>query len=239
MTYFKDNFLSHFKTKEFYLFCSGLTLGTFAGKKIINYYKKKKNIETSTENTLYFLLHFLFNMYSVSKSLGDVKKLLNSPLVILDRNNSLSFYVILFHLYHIFLTKGNIAFDELLHHFKVFILCPILCIHYTNLCNFGMFFMTGLPGGITYFLLFLKNLKLIKSDTEKKVSKHLNLWLRAPGCVITSYIVYLNYVNNNFGKLTFIHKVGIYVAMFGNLWNGMYFAKTIVESSYKNELRTL
>jgi hypothetical protein len=106
----------------------------------------------------------------------------------------------------------------------------LMTINYINLSDMGMFFMTGLPGGITYLLLSLKNLHLIKDATEKRISKHLNMWIRAPGCVLTSYFIYLNYANNKFGNLILPYKLGIYLCMLGTFVNGMYFAGTIIES---------
>jgi hypothetical protein len=56
------------------------------------------------------------------------------------------------------------------------------------------------------------------------------MWIRAPGCVLTSYFIYLNYSSNNFGNLEPLYKLGVYLCMFGTLINGMYFASTIIES---------
>jgi hypothetical protein len=236
MGYINEQIMPHFKSRHLYIFCSGLTVATYFGKKILEIYQKKKNVVINKNNTLYFLFHFFFNMYSVSHTIKNVVITFHNPLVLTKRPNTLSFYVLLFHIYHVILTKGNIALDEWLHHIKVFILCPLLWLHYTNLCDFGMFFMTGLPGGITYLLLFLKNVKLIENTTEKYISKHLNLWIRAPGCIITAYLIYLNCYHGKFGDLNAMgvsKKFGIYLAMFGSIWNGMYFASTIVES-YNN-----
>ncbi|ATZ80479.1 hypothetical protein BMW23_0427 [Bodo saltans virus] len=97
-----------------------------------------------------------------------------------------------------------------------------------------LFFMMGLPGGITYLLLFLKNCGFIKNKTEKKISKHLNMWIRAPGCVMSSYIIYLNYVNGTFGEMNIIKHIAVWACIFSNLWNGMYFASTIIESFAKS-----
>ena len=224
-----DQIISRFSSPYFYGFCVGLTVVSYFGKKILNKYKEKKQIEFNTESTLYFLLHFGFNMFCVSYTISNVISTFNNPLVINKSPNTLPFYVFMFHIYHILLMKGNIATDEWLHHIKVFMLCPVLAFNCSNLCDFGMFFTTGLPGGCTYLLLFLKNLKLIAPNTEKYVSKHLNMWIRAPGCVITSYIVYMNYIFGNFGQVQGFKKFGVYLAMFGTLWNGMYFASTIIE----------
>jgi hypothetical protein len=230
MGYFEEQILVNLKSPIFWGFCGGLSLLTVVGRKMLEKYKNKKNIKFNTNNTLYYAFHFVFNMTCVVCTFQNVIYTFNSPLLLVKIPNTLSFYVLLFHIYHIIITKGNLALDEAIHHIKVLMLCPLLWLYYSNLCDFGMFFMTGLPGGITYLLLTLKNLNLIENTSEKYISKHLNLWIRAPGCVITSYIIYLNYVNSNFGEIHGIKKFGIYLAMLGTLWNGMYFASTIIES---------
>jgi len=56
--------------------------------------------------------------------------------------------------------------------------------------NAGAFFISGLPGGIIYFMLGLKYLGLVSNLTEKRVSANLNTWLRLPGILINSWVVY-------------------------------------------------
>ena len=175
-------------------------------------------------------------MYCVKNSYSLVISTLNNPFNLAKIPNDLSFYTILFHAYHILLC-GKLSLDETIHHLLVFILCPLLWVHYTTICDFAIFFMTGLPGGITYLCLFLKDLGLINGITEKYISKHLNMWIRGPGGVITSYIIYLNYVNNNLGEIYPMKKFAIYLSIAFNLWNGMYFASTIIESYKVNAMK--
>jgi hypothetical protein len=242
MNYFNNQILPHLNSPLIYMFGLGLTAATYFGRKILHHYQlnqKKKNVD----NTLYFILHFLFNMFCVYNCWNGVHSLINNPTNIIQVPNTMAIYTFLFHLYHVILCGNNISIDELLHHLWVFIICPLLCINYINLSDMGMFFMTGLPGGITYLLLSLKNMNYIKDITEKRISKHLNMWIRAPGCVLTSYFIYLNYANNNFGSLGIFYTLGVFICMFGALVNGMYFASTIIEShgitkyKYNNNLQ--
>lgn len=54
--------------------------------------------------------------------------------------------------------------------------------------NFQAFFISGLPGGIDYFLLGLHKLGLIDALTEKRTNANLNTWIRVPG-VLTSTVL--------------------------------------------------
>ena len=51
------------------------------------------------------------------------------------------------------------------------------------LLNYSLFFLTGLPGGINYILLFLSRNKCMERLTQKRINNSLNLWIRAPGCI--------------------------------------------------------
>lgn len=250
MNYFNAQILHRLRSSSLYLFGTGLVVSTYFGRKILHNYQNKLNRSVADkdndndkdnksinyhkriniDNTLYFFLHFLFNMSCVYITWNSVNSLIHNPQHLVNVPNTMGLYTPLFHLYHILLCGKKIQQDELLHHLWVFIICPLMCINYINLSDMGMFFMTGLPGGITYLLLSLKNLNIIHDVTEKSISKHLNMWIRAPGCVLTTYIIYLNYINENFGELNLLCSLGVFLCMFGTFVNGMYFASTIIES---------
>jgi len=189
---------------------------------------------THKVNTAYFLLHFIFNAYVVYNSFSDMINILNNPYDIYLINSNLTFLIFILHLYHWFAYK-DISLDEVIHHvLMIFIIIPLTFLCYTNLMHFTSFFVNGLPGGITYLLLVLKDYGLIDNLTEKKISVFLNLWIRAPGCVISSYICYINrelYLNY------FSHSILGYIALIicidAILWNGMYFLSTIIRSHEK------
>jgi hypothetical protein len=239
MEYINEHIINHFFTYNIYLFTSFLILSTCLGKKLLIKYKEKYKIKFNINNALYFALHFIFNIYSVCYDYENIILTFNNPLIIRKTPNNLSFYVFLFHLYHVILCGKKISYDEIIHHALVFILSPLLWIYYTNLCDFAIFFMSGLPGGITYLFLFLKNIGIIEGITEKYISKHLNMWVRAPGCIITAYLIYINYINNNFGDIYLLKTIAIYLSITFNLWNGMYFASTIIESYKLNTLEKI
>jgi hypothetical protein len=54
----------------------------------------------------------------------------------------------------------------------------------------GAFFISGLPGGIDYFLLGLQKIGALEPMTEKRVNANLNSWVRTPGILFSSFCVY-------------------------------------------------
>jgi len=232
MGYFDEQIIPHLKSPSIYLFGLGLGLATYLGKNMLNRYKKKNEIKMNVNNTIYFLMHFGLNMFCVYNCAYNVIDLIKKPTEIKLVPNTMAIYVFLFHAYHILLCGASkIDPDEMIHHIGVFISCPLMCIRYNNLCDMGMFAMTGLSGGITYLLLYLKNMHYIKSITEKRASKHLNMWIRNPLCILTSYIIYLNYIaNGSIYKYPLLYQFGVGFCFVGTFMNGVYFASTIIES---------
>ena len=54
----------------------------------------------------------------------------------------------------------------------------------------GAFFISGLPGGVSYLLLGLQKLGLLESIVEKRVTANLNTWVRTPGILFTCFVIY-------------------------------------------------
>ena len=51
-------------------------------------------------------------------------------------------------------------------------------------------FISGLPGGISYFMLGLLKTGHLEAMVEKRITANLNCWIRVPGILIHSFIVY-------------------------------------------------
>ena len=200
-----------------------LKLWVFFGVLILlhNFIKFKKQI------TKYFLIHFIFNMYVSINTVYDTITIFNQPYNIQSVSNYISFLVVLFHIYHVIFYHDKIQIDELIHHiWIVFILMPITWLYYCNLANSSLFFMTGFPGGLVYLLLVLKDMDVINSLTEKRISKYLHMWIRIPGAVIVGYIIYANAVKSE----SYISYFSLLFCTMGSIWNGIYFGSTIIGS---------
>jgi hypothetical protein len=89
--------------------------------------------------------------------------------------------------------------------------------------------MSGVPGGITYLMLFMQKHNIISSLNEKYYSMLLNIWLRGPGCIIYSTLLYdrMIYTEN-------IHFCPIHLFLIGfTALNGIHFTTTIIDSYYR------
>ena len=58
-------------------------------------------------------------------------------------------------------------------------------------------FISGLPGGVDYFMLMLVKLRYIDVITQKRVCASLNTWLRAPGITYEVGLMYISFVTGN------------------------------------------
>ena len=82
------------------------------------------------------------------------------------------------------------------HHFvSVFAAAPLCMIYQTRGNSLITFFGTGLPGGINYLCLYLMKNNYMNKLTEKKINSYLNNYVRAPGLIITSYILWKDSLN--------------------------------------------
>ena len=86
----------------------------------------------------------------------------------------------------------------------------------------SLFFTTGLPGLIDYTLLFLQRNNIINKYFEKKVNTFLNLWIRAPGCIMNTMMIMMNIITN-YNQLTNSELYSGIIMMSLVYWNGIYF----------------
>jgi hypothetical protein len=139
-------------------------------------------------------------------------------------------FVFALHFYHIALYWRKFRFDDWLHHILMIgIALPIgTYIDSSSLLGYNLFFTTGLPGGIDYFLLFLVRNGWLDKQYEKQINSWLNVWIRSPGCISQATISLLfmsSHTTANSLKLW----LGM-IAIFLTYWNGQYFMRQIVEN---------
>lgn len=130
------------------------------------------------------------------------------------------------HLYHTIWYYDKLRRDDWMHHILMIgIVLPLTSIiPQHNIISHGIFFTTGLPGLIDYTLLFLNRNNIVSRYFEKKINSSINLWIRAPGCIMNTSLgisqIILNYnilTNYQFNSIIIINGL-IY-------WNGVYFMK--------------
>jgi hypothetical protein len=183
-------------------------------------------------NLIYFILHFLINLTNTILIIPFIYNFISDPLFI---DNYESYYwleylypvLISLHNFHMIHNLKNINADEIIHHVLTYAFWGLILYLKHPIYIASLIIMSGIPGGITYLMLVLKKLELIKSITEKQISKNLNVWIRSPGCVMFGFLyiirsIYLEYEN-------------FYLILFISIWtmiNGIHFMDNICESYY-------
>lgn len=135
------------------------------------------------------------------------------------------------HFYHILKYWRTLHFDDWLHHaLMIGVALPIGCtIPAGSLMGFNLFFTTGLPGGISYGLLFASRNGWITKATEKGVSAPIHLWIRSPGCTALAALTLAHILSAS----SVWPQVGGSVIAALTYWNGQYFMEQVVRSDSK------
>jgi len=133
------------------------------------------------------------------------------------------------HFYHVAYYWRKFRFDDWLHHILMIgIALPIgITVPSGTLLGFSLFFTTGLPGGIDYFLLFLTRNLWINRLMEKRVNTWLATWVRAPGCAAQAALTLALLSTQNTATAPRFAWLAYLTAAL-NYWNGMYFAAQVI-----------
>ena len=135
-----------------------------------------------------------------------------------------------FHLYHSLYFK--LTKTDIIHHVSTAFLSTPLIITYHRYPTaiVGVWFMSGLPGAIDYFLLWLVKMGYFDSMLEKKIYVWLSVWIRAPGCVVTCTLQLGFY--NIIDKLSMVEIMVIIWDTSIVYLNGIYFMHDTVSKYY-------
>lgn len=177
------------------------------------------------QNIRWFFIHSISNLALTLTATPDLITVLKNPLNTLNISWNKYSYItfeigIIIHLYHILFFK--LTPDDIFHHFlMIFIAGPIEFYNKNIICSATLFFLSGLPGAIDYFLLYLVKNKRLSKIKEKKIYVFLSSYIRSPGCCIISYIniynIYYHY------QMTFLNKILSVFSTFIVFWNGQYY----------------
>ena len=194
------------------------------------FYRCSKNILYDF-NHIYFLLHFIVNLINTFLLIPLINHLIYDPL---GDNLDISYWVNLneiypmiiglhtFHLIHIY---KKIYYDEIFHHITTHIFWYYILELKNPIYIAGIIGMSGIPGGITYLMLFLQKYNYLSKQTEKKISMYLNIWVRMPICIIFSTLLYIKSLTNN------VFYGTLFMSIF-TMINGIHFMHNIIESYY-------
>ena len=89
--------------------------------------------------------------------------------------------------------------------------------------------MTGVPGGIDYAMLSLVKIDKFSRLEEKRLNSHINVWLRMPGLVVVSAIMYSCFIMGQ-TRVWFAAILCIILTFL----NGVYYMQQVVRN-YENE----
>lgn len=184
---------------------------------------------------VYYFNHVINNAVVVYESFPHILNCYTNFLETIDTDvpiNCMNITVAL-HIYHILLYWPSLRTDDWMHHIiMIGIIIPLIYLYQIggNVVGHGLFYITGLPGGIDYTLLFLnRNGILVSRNQEKYVNSLLNLWVRCPGCIATAIFTLIM-----IQKLNMIQTISdILIAWFmmgALLWNGVYFMNDVVRN---------
>lgn len=190
-------------------------------------------------NTIYFLLHFIVNSINTLILLPIVFNMYSDPLLEYNKHNTYYNYIypilIGLHTLHLRNNLNEIYYDEIIHHVITHIFWYIFHINKNPLYIVPMIGMSGIPGGITYLMLFLQKFHKIEKLTEKHISMNLNIWLRAPICIISSTLIFVKNVKEYDSRVKDIFNYYLTLFMiFFTFINGVHFMNNIIKSYYEN-----
>lgn len=178
---------------------------------------------------VYYLIHTFHNAVIVYETHHEIVKTLTDfgSIGTASPNYYAAELVFALHFYHIVYYYQKLRFDDWLHHIlMIFVALPIgVNLPAGTLLGFSLYFTTGLPGGIDYFLLFLVRNNWLHRDTEKRMNARLATWIRGPGCVAQAAftVAYLS-MQNSSGIWVWL----AYLSAVLNYWNGAYFSAQVI-----------
>ena len=123
-------------------------------------------------NGKYYLIHSLNNLYIIYLTIDDLyfsyADLSNYTLY--PKNIDATIITFSLHFYHLIYYFNKLRFDDWLHHILMVIFALPLSLIVNGGCLIGhsLFFTTGLPGCIDYFMLFLVRNNWMNRIIEKK-----------------------------------------------------------------------
>jgi len=185
---------------------------------------KSINIKNN-KNIRWFFIHFISNLFVSINAISDLRLCLLEPYNIYKYKWSSSsyntFYIsVITHIYHIIffnLTKA----DRLHHGLMVLIAGSIEYYKKSIISPAALFFITGLPGCIDYFLLFLVKLNKLSKKREKIIYLYLSTYIRSPGACIISVMGLYN-LKHEFNN-SILNGIISLISCLLVFWNGQYY----------------
>lgn len=190
----------------------------------------------------YFALHLVANTIAAVAAFPDFKRGMTADPITVFSGPSHTMVansvICAIHLYHCI--AFNLRWDDIFHHLTfASILCG-LAIPFKHIGgvanNFGCFFLSGVPGGIDYFMLVCVYQGLMKKATQKKYYSLINIYLRGPSMVVYTFLGWQCIYNGTYGPPLPM----VLIVIFLHFFNGQYYTRQAVATTtlyfYKQKL---
>ena len=158
------------------------------------------------QKTRWFALHALANFAISTYAVPDILSTINAPeQSMTDAMFSWypSYISFSIHLYHMLdstcCSGSSLRLEDLMHHviFVGIFGAVNFAFEWGPIVNVLLFFITGVPGGITYVSLVCRKEGYISSLTQKNCNKWIDLVVRAPGLVLVAGVMIWNATNDS------------------------------------------
>jgi hypothetical protein len=181
----------------------------------------------------YYAVHVLHNAGIVFLTAGDVYTtftLAPADIIVQPLNGIAACLCIALHVYHVIDYFRDLRFDDWLHHgLMIGIVIPLgLLGEAGSLFGCTLFFTTGLPGGISYALLFAERNGWMKRAAVQKWNARVHTWIRAPGCIASATVILLSRSVGDLVSSPEIHQMSGYIVAALTGWNGLYFMEQAI-----------
>lgn len=198
--------------------------------KFCNRYSKETKMK---EHTIWFLLHFVGNMYVVYVSLERIALILKQPIYeIVNYTPYFDSLIVIcaMHLYHTLFFK--LTGEDIFHHISFPCVAGILSIYSTfgSYMALHSFAISGFPGGMVYLALFLENIGLISKETRQNIAVFMHVWIRAPILAFINFKSLLHFFESQ--KTPFNYFCLIFES-YSCIFNGMFYMEQVVRSNEK------
>ena len=187
----------------------------------------------------WFQLHFVGNMficYFTGQNLLQLRNITQFSLLEYDDNTMLScIMTFVLHFYHILFFK--VTTSDIYHHlYFVFLTGIMIMLIYPHIylpISMCTFFITGLPGGIVYFLLCLRKRNLITKATQKEIHSYIDTYIRIPGGILAAILnYYVSIISSGFYTQWVYFIIGLLAYM-----NVTYYGKMAIENNIENKYK--
>ena len=188
----------------------------------------------NTPKLVWFKLHCIVNIIAMIFSAQDLFSYIVDPMhPIRPAYSTQPMNIIMaLHIYHMLestLIFGHFKLNMLdwIHHI---VMCLILIIPYYDpeaieQTNSVIFFISGLPGAIDYWLISMVQEGKLKSIQEKKINNYLNVYIRSPGILYVTTIGYARFRANMYTN-TALMTISTAVLF----WNAQFFMQIVVDA---------